>query len=58
MGDWQGDTLRLVEDNSMGPTRFTYTFSGADAYTLRVENSTDGPDWNLRFEESYQWTSA
>ncbi|MBG87482.1 MAG: hypothetical protein CMO80_11360 [Verrucomicrobiales bacterium] len=57
IGEWNGDTLQLIEDTSMGPTRYTYTFTGNDTYTLTLENSTDGEVWNLLFTEKFQRVS-
>lgn len=54
LGDWEGDTLQLEENTSMGPTRFTYRFTSKDSYTLKVENSADAKEWKLLFEESFQ----
>lgn len=54
VGDWQGDTLQLEENTSMGPTRFTYTFANENAYSLKVENSTDGKEWKLLFSENFR----
>jgi len=54
LGDWKGDTLQFEENTSMGPTRFM----NKDSYALKTENSSDGKNWNLLFEESFRRADA
>jgi hypothetical protein len=58
-GEWKGDTL-VFEHEPAGPNRerrgrYTYRFSGENAYEFKIENSQDGgKTWVTFMEASYK----
>lgn len=45
LGTWEGDTLCFQHQHHMGHSRYTYVFSGKDAYTFALDFSQDGREW-------------
>lgn len=54
LGEWHDDTLQFEQNTSMGRHRYTYEFTGDDAYSLKLEHSSDGKEWSVVFEETFQ----
>lgn len=52
-GEWNDDVLQLTHESPIGFNRYTYEFSGEDAYQLTMEHSPDGQEWSVILEESF-----
>lgn len=53
-GGWDGDVLTVRSHTPMGQARLTYDLSEPRSIRARMENSSDGENWNLMFEATYR----
>jgi hypothetical protein len=52
-GTLQGDTLAFQHDNPANRSRYVYRFLGPGRIGFKIENSSDGREWNTFIEAVY-----